>query len=409
MPTIADNLQEIVNIKGSIKEAIRYQQQPVLDSDGFATYPAKIANINDINIELQDKSITVTQNGTQTVTPDTGYNALSSVEITTQFDGNLVGLDSSQATSVGSSEITSRFLKSITSIDFANTNFSTYSYMFASMSALVRIGGTFDCTGKTVSSMFRGCSSLAAIPTLTNTGNALSMDYMFAGCKAITSIPLIDTSSVTSAQHMFSNCSALTTIPALNMSNAHSFQNMFYKCSALTNIQIPSIGATTDAQNGHYYMFYDCSSLISTPSIDISGTTTLYGMFYNCSSLVTINFVNTSNASTIKVLYNAFYGCTSLRTINGAIDVGANTNWTGVFGGDANTYTTLLEEVRIKKLKVGWNISYLINLSHDSLVYLINNLQTVSSTKTLTIGATNVAKLTEDEIAVGTNKGWTIK
>jgi hypothetical protein len=39
---------------------------------------------------------------------------------------------------------------------------------------------------------------------------------------------------------------------------------------------------------------------------------------------------------------------------------------------------------------------------------VINNLAKVSG-KTLTLGTTNIAKLTEDEIAIATNKGWTVK
>lgn len=68
----------------------------------------------------------------------------------------------------------------------------------------------------------------------------------------------------------------------------------------------------------------------------------------------------------------------------------------------------MLEEVRIKGLRNTYNFSHLTNLSHDSLVYLIDNLQATTGTRTLTIGSTNLAKLTEDEIAVGTAKGWTI-
>jgi hypothetical protein len=47
-------------------------------------------------------------------------------------------------------------------------------------------------------------------------------------------------------------------------------------------------------------------------------------------------------------------------------------------------------------------------LTHDSLMSIINNLATVTSKQTLTIGATNKAKLTDDEIAVATEKGWTV-
>ena len=39
---------------------------------------------------------------------------------------------------------------------------------------------------------------------------------------------------------------------------------------------------------------------------------------------------------------------------------------------------------------------------------IINNLATVTTPQTLTIGATNIAKLSSDEIAIAVNKGWTV-
>ena len=67
-----------------------------------------------------------------------------------------------------------------------------------------------------------------------------------------------------------------------------------------------------------------------------------------------------------------------------------------------------LEEVHIHNLGVDLTLSASSKLTHDCLVELINNLQTVASTKTLTLGATNLAKLTDKEKQVATNKGWTL-
>ena len=39
---------------------------------------------------------------------------------------------------------------------------------------------------------------------------------------------------------------------------------------------------------------------------------------------------------------------------------------------------------------------------------LINNLNTVSTTQTLTLEVTNLAKLTFGEIKIATDKGWTL-
>ena len=53
-------------------------------------------------------------------------------------------------------------------------------------------------------------------------------------------------------------------------------------------------------------------------------------------------------------------------------------------------------------------IPFLIGTTHDDLMFTINNLPTISTTKTLILGSTNLAKLSEEEKAIATNKGWTL-
>ena len=47
-------------------------------------------------------------------------------------------------------------------------------------------------------------------------------------------------------------------------------------------------------------------------------------------------------------------------------------------------------------------------LTHDSIMVIINGLQTVTTTQTLTLGSTNLAKLTDEEKKIATDKGWTL-
>ena len=58
--------------------------------------------------------------------------------------------------------------------------------------------------------------------------------------------------------------------------------------------------------------------------------------------------------------------------------------------------------------KVSLYLSYCENLTHDSIMVIINGLQTVTSTQTLTLGSTNLAKLTEAEKQIAIDKGWTL-
>ena len=58
------------------------------------------------------------------------------------------------------------------------------------------------------------------------------------------------------------------------------------------------------------------------------------------------------------------------------------------------------------------NLSVLTALTHDSLMNIINDLYDIASagvqTQTLSLGNTNRSKLTAEEIAIATNKGWTV-
>ena len=58
--------------------------------------------------------------------------------------------------------------------------------------------------------------------------------------------------------------------------------------------------------------------------------------------------------------------------------------------------------------KVSLDLSPCTNLTHDSIMVVINGLQTVTETQTLTLGSTNLAKLTDEEKQIATDKGWTL-
>lgn len=47
-------------------------------------------------------------------------------------------------------------------------------------------------------------------------------------------------------------------------------------------------------------------------------------------------------------------------------------------------------------------------LTHDSLMVVINGLQTVTETQTLTLGSMLLDKLTQEEKQVAIDKGWTL-
>ena len=56
------------------------------------------------------------------------------------------------------------------------------------------------------------------------------------------------------------------------------------------------------------------------------------------------------------------------------------------------------------------NISYATDrsLSHESVIRILNSLPKVTTTRTLNLVNSNINRLTTEEKAIATNKGWTL-
>ena len=225
---------------------------------------------------------------------------------------------------------------------------------------------------------------------LTIEGN--SAEYMFYGCP-LNESPQLDTSNVKDMTSMFDGCKNLTTIPQIDTSNVTRMNQMFYHCSNLTTI--PQID--TSKVNSMTYIFGYCSNLTTIPQIDTSMVTNMAYMFYNCTNLTTIPQLNGKN---IGILSSAFSGCKSLENFNGLINLG-------------QAYQTS-QSANYDYYKLVLTSS--TKLTEQSIINILNNLYDIATkgcnTQTVTLGATNLAKLTSTEgqqaLANATAKGWTI-
>lgn len=288
MATIEQNLERLNNVKTNWRQALINQGQTVAENAPLESY---VIATGSIEPKLQNKSITIKENGTTTINADSNYDGLNEVEITTDVAGSTEGIIVTAPTS------------------------SRYQY---------------STTKYTVPAFIRG--------------------LMYA-----TYIDAKDVPAIENMQYMFVNMSQLTKIDNLNTSIATSLKDLCYGCSALTEITI------TDTPNVTDFSY-------------------------------------------------AFHGCRNLVKINGTLDVRNAENWSYMFGTNSSSYTSKLQEVRIKNIYTNFSFSFSTVLSHDSLVYAINNLveNTGEETITLTLGTTNLSKLTEEEKAVATEKGWTL-
>ena len=183
-----------------------------------------------------------------------------------------------------------------------------------------------------------------------------------------------DTSKLTSLSYAFYGCYNLIYICPIDTSNVTDMYAMFYNCTKITNLPYFDTSKVTDMSG----MFKFCRELNDTIDYDTSKVTAMDYMFDGCQRLTKISLLDTHNLLSAEMMFN---DCVELTTLGG-----------------------------FKGLKVNLDLSDSKSLTHESLMNVINYAADVTSDpKTLTLGSTNLAKLTDDEKAIAANKGWTLK
>ena len=190
---------------------------------------------------------------------------------------------------------------------------------YANVPSTVTYGGT-TYTVTSLSSCFRGCTSLTQAPSIPS--SVTSLNSCFYGCTSLAQAPTIP-SSVTNMSGCFYGCTSLAQAPSIPNS-VTSLYSCFSGCTSLT--QAPSIPSSVTDMS---YCFYNCTSLTQAPSIPSSVTYMGY-CFDNCTSLTQAPTI----PSSVTSLYFCFRGCTSLA---GNVRVANNpTSYTSCFYNTTN-------------------------------------------------------------------------
>ena len=155
-----------------------------------------------------------------------------------------------------------------------------------------------------------------------------------------------------------------------------------------------SLKALLDATKSCYYLFYfykgeSVNDLISYN--DTENVTNMQEMFRECMNLTTIPRLNTSKSTNISFM---FYGCPKLTTIE-QIDMYSVTKAGNTFS--ACPKLTYLKLLNIKiSVRIGSGTSFGHLIEKDCLIQIISELIKPSSgINTLTMGNTNIAKLSD--------------
>lgn len=313
---------------------------------------------------------------------------------------------------------------------------------------------------------FDACYNLAVIDGLEDwdTSGVTSLSAAFRNCWSMLAFDLHkwDVSNVTSignqggAAGLFCYCYALKEIDISGWKLTQCTQsgNVFQECYSLIKLEMAGAEMPLITNCGRW--FFNCRSLkeIDISMLDTSNITSMSEMFSSCYNLERIIGIEDCDVSACTNFGNMFQGCVALERLDlskwrptSVTNMGSlpgvagckNLKYYNVSGWDTSGMTgghifTKPEAATYHNM-TGWTIpddnlnclpnnAFMVdyypptvrvshsyngsyNLSHASLMRILNSLPTVTTAQTLTLGTVK-ARLTAEEIAIATEKGWTV-
>ena len=286
--------------------------------------------------------------------------------------------------------------------------------------------------GGNLVSSFYYCYSLKAIKNIYS-DNSIKIDLMFQGCYALEHIPFFDVSGVTeSASSTFAGCRSLLTIPKLNFNNLPMASGrMFYDCIRL--VTIPYINLSKDESINCTEMFYFCYNLQLVPEIFKDLTIKTYAnTFSKCTSLKKVpELGDLSNCASYQNMLNE---CCSIADTVLELDTSVVTN-----AGCSGIYSTSTKVLEIYNLLIPDSTNAVIapsiyterytfnpnrvpetstttvdigtaySMKKSAIVEMLESLPTITVARTIKIsGMLHYADLSESDVAIATEKGWTV-
>lgn len=226
-----------------------------------------------------------------------------------------------------------------------------------------------------------------------NTSNwkVTTLAYCFSGCRSLKALNIKgwNTSkwAVTSIIYCWQNCYSLLDLDLSNLVNSTwkvtAITGAWSYCSSLRSLNMSGWDTSNWAVTGARYTFQYCGAL---RSLDLSGW----------------------NVGKFKISdnRNMFSGCYSLEELKTCGSIGITT------GTNASGTASLPNLVNFTgwKMYVDNSYSSALKLTRQSLINIMNCLATLDNgvTKTFTLGVKNQLKLTAEDIAIATGKGWTV-
>ena len=156
--------------------------------------------------------------------------------------------------------------------------------------------------------------------------------------------------------------------------------------------EVPELLETEKLTNTEY-MFEHAGKIKTIPNINTSNVTNMGRMFRYCYELQNIPKLN---ANKVTIISDVIYSCSKLETFGGFENLGQAYDTTK--SANYSSYTL--------------DLSTCTKLTHDSLMNVINNLYDIKTkgcnAQSLVLGSTNLSKLSSEQIAIATERGWSV-
>ena len=406
----------------------------------------------DHDVESQEKSVTITENGTTTVTPDDGY-VLSSVNVDVNVPSKPEQAKSVTITENGTTTVTPDDGYVLSSV---NVDVNVPSKPEQAKSVTITENGTTTVTpddGYVLSSVnvdVNVPSKPEQVKSVTITENgttqitpdegyalsSVSVSVEVAGGASIVTIPPvswpssrssnildlttdIDLGNVTWANDKINNISGLfRNMPNLksvkwgdlssHLADSVGASYLFYWCYDIESIDFTQLNTIISDPNS---MFNDCKKLKNIVWGNTKINASSFGnMFYGCSILESLDtsFLDPKYSGTTSIA-SMFYNCRALKALDLSNLKTVNiTSAPETFKNCAALANLVFEEGCFSKSGLtSLDLSY-SPLTHDCAVDIFNKLATRTNSPTLKLSTTTKGYLTEQEYAIATAKGWVV-
>lgn len=313
-------------------------------------------------------------------------------------------------------EITNSNQVSISPTSLASTTNAGYKYLIQTsdgqeIETTTTITITFDTTKDSSTRYIIIYANFNNYTYISSLDRTLPVIEIILG-KGIWTTPHIGSSNSSSVNKWLRNFETLSTTEWTNFGYQYCFSNV----NSLEHLYLPTITTMTNTTNS-------AISQYSLKDVDMPNLKSIQ-MAYFSSSTTALKRLNFPSLETTKASFGSNQGLMEinvpkLKTIDNSyflqncysyetLDLSSITTGKPLFTNKCNLKKlTLPDNFKI----TGWDISYCLMLPKDNLLEILNKLADVTSETTayaITFGSNNLLKLSDEEVAIGTEKGWTI-